>query len=108
MRARDERVRRLVEADVTVRAEPEDLQVDAACALDRSLVARALGGRVARHPVQEMDLSRRHVHVIEEMPTHERAVAAGIRRRETDEFVEIERRRLREIDLSGPIAPYEL
>ena len=39
--------RRLVEADVTVGADAEDLQVDAAGRLDRALVARALGVGVA-------------------------------------------------------------
>ena len=57
MRARDQRPRRLVEADVAVGAEPEDLQVDAAGARDRALVAGALARTPARGDgaVQKVD-----------------------------------------------------
>ena len=45
----------LVEPDVPVRADPEDLQIDAAGARDRRLVAAAFAGRVGLHTVQEMN-----------------------------------------------------
>ena len=48
VRARDQRLGRLVEADVAVRAQTENLQVDAAGALDRAFVAVAFALDVAR------------------------------------------------------------
>ena len=69
MRARDERACRLVEADVAVDAEPEDLQVDAAGARDRALVAMRIRADrdPARRAVQKVDAARRQVDAIEQM-----------------------------------------
>ena len=73
--------------------EPEDLQIDAAGAFDRALVAPHSARQVGRWPVEEMNPARRQVDVVEEMPLHERAIAARIRRRDADELIEVERRR---------------
>ena len=101
MRPRLQRRRRLVEPDVTVRADAEDLQVDPAGRGDLALVARALLRRVRRRAVQEVDALRRQVHATEEVRVHEAAKAAGMRRRNPDELVEVERRR-RETDRPCP------
>src|SRR4051794_7154419 len=98
MRARDEVRPRLVEADVAVRAEAENLQVDAARPLDGPLVLRAFGREIAGRSVQEMDAARRHVDAAEEMRLHERAIAGRIMSLEADEFVQVERRYAREVD----------
>ncbi len=49
---------RLVEPDVTVRANPEDLQIDTAGLRDRRFVATALFEQIGRRPIQESDVRR--------------------------------------------------
>ena len=91
----------LVEPDVPVRADPEDLQIDAAGARDRRLVAAAFAGRVGLHTVQEMNPLAADVHVPKQVLIHETAVAGWVFRRQAMELVEIERRHAREIQLAG-------
>ena len=111
MRARDERPGRLVEADVAVHAEPEDLQVDAAGAFDRALVAIAFALDLppgADGAVQKVDAAGRQVDVIEQVLLHERAVAPRIVRADAEELVEVERRRAAEIGAAGGVVLREL
>ena len=44
----------------------------------------------------------------EQVPAHERAIAVRIRRRQADEFVEVERGRVEEIDQAGAMQPHQL
>src|SRR3954451_5442056 len=92
--------RRLVETDVTVRADPEYLQVDATGSGDRALVAGAFLIDVRSGPVEEVDEMPGDVHAAEQVRLHVGAVAAGVIRREAEELVEIERARLGQIDFA--------
>ena len=108
MGPREQRTRRFVEPDVAIRSEAEKLHVDTAGAGDRVLVARALARRIRRHPVQHMNAAGRQVDVIEQVPAHERVIAAPVVRRDADELVEVERGRPAEIDPAGAKQPHEL
>src|SRR5687768_9248911 len=55
MRARDQLVAGLVEADMPVGADAEQLQVDAPGVVDRRLVALALLVRVGSNAIEKMD-----------------------------------------------------
>ncbi len=92
---------RLVEADVAVHPEAEDQQVHAPGARDAALVPRTLGGGVVRRAVEEVNPPRGEVHVIEEMPLHERAVAARVVSRNPEEFIEVEGGDPREVGAAG-------
>ena len=71
--------RRLVEADVTVGADAEDLQIDAAGALDRALrSARTPRAASRAAPFRKCNAARRRrCSAVEQMPLHERAIAAA-------------------------------
>ena len=82
MRAGAELARGLVEADVAVRADAEDLEVDPAGVGDRRLVAGALRFQVrAPRRSRKLICSRRNADAAEQVPLHELPVAAGVRRR---------------------------
>src|SRR5262249_59395575 len=108
VRARSERAAGFVEADVTVGPEPENQQADAAGAANRPLVALALRAAVTHRAVQKMDPPRGQVHVIEQMPLHERAIAPRVAALEAEKLVEVERRRAAEIDAAPPIERRQL
>ena len=95
----DEQAAGLVEADVSVPPESQDHEVDASGASDRPLEPRTFRGSVSHGAVQQMRPLRRKIHVVEEMPLHERVVAPPIVGRQAQEFVEVERRGAREIDV---------
>ena len=76
MRSCGQLVARLVEADMTVAADAEKLKIDSAGSVDCRFVPLALGIGVFGHPIQEMYLRRRQIHVREQMAVHERAEAA--------------------------------
>src|SRR5262245_56950089 len=97
MGPRQQRARRLVEADVPVQSQAQDLQTDAAGSLDRAFVAFAFAPDVACRAVEKMNAAPGKVDVIEQMPLHERAVAVRIVCAEADELVEVERRGSAEI-----------
>jgi len=107
MGPRNQRPRRLVEADVPVEPEAENLQVDAARAIDGAFVGPAFLVDVARRPVQEVNPPRRQVDVIEQVALHECAIAARIAGGETKELVEVEGRGAAEIDAPGLVQPSE-
>jgi hypothetical protein len=58
MSPRDQLVPRLVEADVTVAADTEDLEIDSAGPADRLLVAIAFGIEIRGGTVQKVDPRR--------------------------------------------------
>jgi hypothetical protein len=92
VRASHQKARRFVEPDVSIPAQPEDHQVDAAGSCDRALITPALRFQVGRYPVEEMNAARRQIDVVEEMALHVRTIAAPVRRRDADELIEVERR----------------
>src|SRR5689334_15096390 len=101
MRPGRQRRRGLVEADVAVAADPEDLQIDPAGLQDRGLEALALGFEIGGAPVEEMNRSRPHIDMPEQVLAHVGAIAAGMLRIEADELVEIEGCDLRVIRLAA-------
>src|SRR5262249_55745064 len=98
----------LVEADVAVLTEAEDFEIDAARPPHRALVARTLASDVTRRAVEEMDALRVQVDVIEEVRVHERAIAVRITGAEAEELIEVECRRVREVDTTGVAQPHQL
>ena len=101
--AGDESGRGLVESDVTVCSEAENLQVDAAGALDGAIVAAAFTFDVGRRSVEKVNAAPRDVDVIEQEPLHDGAVAAPIASREAEKFVEIESGQAGAVETSGAV-----
>ena len=93
-----QRGRRLVEANVTVGADAENLHVDSPGPSDRALVAVALLHRVRGRAIQEVNAFGGEVDATEEVRVHEAAKTARVRRRNPDEFIEVERGGARQID----------
>src|SRR4051812_7050410 len=92
---------------MAIDAEAEDLQIDSAGPLDRALVPTAFAHDVWRCALQELNAARRNVDVLEQMALHERAVGAGIVRRQAEKFIEVEGGRLAEIDSSPTVKVHE-
>ena len=103
MRAREQLVAGLVEADVAVGADAENLQVDAAGAGDGGLVALALRVEIARGAVEEMNPLRPQVHAVEQVLVHEGAKAARMAAVDAGEFVQVEGGRTREVRLPSGV-----
>jgi hypothetical protein len=80
----------LVEGDVTVRADAEDLQVDAAGIGDGLLVGTAGGLEVRRESVEALDAGRVDVDLGDEVPLDDVPVPLGMVLRESDVLVEQE------------------
>src|SRR4029453_14143487 len=89
----------LVETNVPVRADPENLHVDAAGARDRLLVAFALRFGVGHVARQKVGLRRWQVHAAEQGRLPKAARAARKRRWYAEELVEIERRHTAELEI---------
>lgn len=94
----DEPVRRLVESDVAVGAQTEHLQIDPAGTCNRALVAFALPCGVRGQSIQEVDVPRVHIHLIQEVAAHERLKAPRIVAGNAEEFVEAENGGTAEVD----------
>jgi hypothetical protein len=90
VRSRDQRRRGLVEADVSVESEPEDLQIDPSGSVNRSFVARALAPDIRRIAARRIDACLRQIDAIEQVLTHECAIARRMCRANADELVKIE------------------
>jgi hypothetical protein len=108
MRPRLERRRRLVESNVAVLPDAEDDKIQSAPRDKPALVARRFCSPITRAPVQKLDPLGRQVDVREQVLPHERVIALRIARPESDELVQIERRRVAKIDAAGAIEPREL
>jgi len=87
---RGERRCGLVETDVSVRAEPQHQQVDAARRFDGAFVARALPYDIACASIEEMPPRPGDVDVIEEMTPHVGVVASRMIRVDADKFIHVE------------------
>ena len=94
-----ERGERLVEADVPGLADAQELQVNAAEALDGGLVAAAFLVQVAREAIGQVGVPRINVHVAEQVVIHVVAVGVRVGGKQADILVEVERAAEREIKL---------
>ena len=108
VRPRDKPAGRLIETNMPVGADPEDQQIDAAGALDRSFVTARFRDGIRRRPIEEIDPRGVDVHMIEEVTLHEAAIAARMRRRNTEELVQVEGGRLRKVRFPAPSEPHQL
>jgi hypothetical protein len=101
---RRQRRARFVERQVAVRADAQDLHVDAAGRGDRGLVAAALGRQVRRVAVRPVQGVVRQVDAGGEVPADDGGVALRVVGREADVVVEEERagRRERQPRLAVP------
>ena len=90
-RAGVERRERLVEGDVSVFAHAAHEEVDAPGLDDARLVVGALLGQVVGVAVENVDVLRPDVDVLEEIVPHERVVAFGMLLGETHILVHVER-----------------
>ena len=95
--ARAEGAGRFVETDVTVAAEAEQLDVDAAGLDDAGFVGAALGVEIGRDAVRNMGAGDVDVDMPEKIFLHEKPVRLGVCRRQADVLVEVERRHFAEI-----------
>ena len=107
MRGRRERVLRLVEADMAVRPEAEQLQVDTARRLDGLLVGRAHGVGVGVRALGHVRARLVNVHVVEQVLLHEVAVALVVLGVEAAVLVQVERGHVGEADLAGRAVLHE-
>jgi len=96
-RPRGQRGRELVEAEMAVRPDTEDLDVDAAGGVDPLLVARAAGRDVRGQPVRDVHPVCADVDVAKKVLAHIAVVGAGVGGVETGILVEVEGRHLAEI-----------
>ena len=99
--ARVERRERLVEGQMAVFADTAQEEVDAPCAANLLLVFVALLLQVGGVAVEDVDIGRGDVHVVEKGVPHERMVAFGMLFREPDVFVHVERDDILERYLPG-------
>ena len=99
MRACGQSLSRLVEPDVSVDAKPEQQKIETTYRCDRFFVALAFTVRIGRHAIEAVGLVRTEVDSREQVLRQESPEAADVRCVETHEFIEQERRRVREVGL---------
>ena len=98
----------LVETDVPSFANPQQLQVNAAEALDSGFVAAAFLVQVARQPIGQVGVPRINVHVAEQMMIHVIPVGVRVGREQADIFIQVERAAQGEIKLLGLVHPHQV
>ena len=91
----------LVEGDVSVFAHAAEEQVETAGVDDGLLIGRALGLRIGGVAVQDVDVLRRLVDLVEQVAVHEGVVALRMVHGKTHVFVHVERDHVLERDLAG-------
>ena len=101
MSPRRQLVRGLVEADVTVATNAQQLQSDPADPLNRGFIALAFGLKVIGRSVEAVEALEWKTDVIDQVLADESVEARRMRVIDTDELVQRERRRTREIRLPG-------
>src|SRR6266699_1431795 len=100
---------RLVEADVSVAANAEQLEVDAACGANRLLVGRAIDTVIAADAaVRDVDVAREYVDVAKEMLVHEMVITLGMGSTQAEVFVEVESDDAGEIERTGLMEAHEM
>ena len=82
---------------MTVRADPQNLDVDAATLLDPLFVPGTERRIVAGVARRNVDVLLRHVHVLEEILVHEVVITLRMARSQANILVQVERRHLREV-----------
>ena len=91
---------RLVEANVSVAADAQQLQVDAVMLLDDPVIPGALQDAVGLGAVRQEASVRRDIDMVEQILPHEAAVALGMLPGQAAVFVQIDGNRLPEIQLA--------
>ena len=91
---------RLVEANVSVAADAQQLQVDAVMLLDDPVILGALQSAVGLGAVRQKASVRRDIDMVEEILPHEAAVALGMVPGQAAVFVQVDGNRLPEIQLA--------
>lgn len=92
---------RLVERDVAVFSDAAEEQVETAGRDDRRLIGRAFRDGIFGIAVQDMDVLRRFVDVVEQVAVHEAVVTLRMALRQTDILVHIEGNDILEAELAG-------
>ena len=99
---------RFVEADVPGLADAEELEVNAAEALDGGLVAAAFLVEVGRQAVGQVGVPRVNVHVAEQVVVHVVAVGVRVGGEQADVLVEVEGAAEGEVELLGLVQADEV
>ena len=99
---------RLVEADVAVGAEAQQLQVDAAHAVDDVVVLGAGVGRVGVGAVGQMDGLGADVHMVEQVLVHEAPIAFGVLFGQSAVLVEVDGGHFGEVEVALVIPLHQL
>jgi hypothetical protein len=89
-------------------ADAQQLKVDPAETLDQPLVVAALGLQVAGHAVGQMGVPRVDVHMPKEMMLHVMTIGVGVRRKQADILIEVERAAEGEIQVLILVQPDEV
>lgn len=108
MRSSDERIGRLVEADVTVSAQSEQLEIDTTSSRNRGLVTVTFPVEVSCPTVQGVRAPGIDIDARIQVLRHERAEAAAISVGEANELVEREAGHAREVHDACMMQPVEL
>ena len=109
MRARLEATRGLVEADVSIAADSEYLEVDATGVADGLFVGAAVALVIARDgAVRNMNVGRGNIYVSEEILLHEVMETLGVSGREAQVLVQIESDDLGKIERFLAMQTYQL
>ena len=90
---------RLVEADVTIVADAQQLQVDAAHALDHIIIAGALSCGVQIGAVRQIDALRADVHQIKQVAVHKAPVALRMLSGQAAVLVQVDGGDFREVNV---------
>ena len=98
-----EGLRRLVEADVTVGAQTQQLQIRAAKAVNDGIVPGALGVRVRVHAIGDVAVGLVDIHMIEQVRAHKIGVALVMLLGKTHILVQIHGLHPGEVQIAGLI-----
>ena len=99
---------RLIEADMTIGADAQQLQVDAAQLVDDTVVTGTLGGSVQIGAVRQVGLGRVDIHLAEQVLIHEIPVALGMLLGQAAVLVQIDGGHLRKIDVALVVPVHQL
>ena len=99
---------RLIEADMTIGADAQQLQVDAAQLVDDTVVTGTLGGSVQIGAVRQVGLCRVDVDLAEQVLIHEIPVALGMLFGQAAVLVQIDGGDLREIEVALVVPLHQL
>ena len=99
---------RLIEADMTIGADAQQLQVDAAQLVDDTVVTGTLGGSVQIGAVRQVGLGRVDIHLAEQVLVHEIPVALGVLLGQAAVLIQIDSSDLGEIQIAFVVPVHQL